>query len=89
MAVKTINDTYEISDFTNAEKNAANAVMKNASLKLGVNVGTDGKLDVNSFNKDGLKLSTVDMIEKFGEKMVAELDACKSKEPEKVTPKEE
>ena len=89
VAVKTINDTYEISDFTNAEKNAANAVMKNASLKLGVNVGTDGKLDVNSFNKDGLKLSTVDMIEKFGEKMVAELEACKSKEPVKETPKEE
>ena len=82
-AVKTINDTYEINDFSNTEKNAANAVMKKAALKLGVTVTDSGKLKEDSFDLGKLTLSTVEMIEKYEDKIVVELESCKTKEPVK------
>ena len=88
VAVKTINDTYEISDFSNTEKNKADAVMKKAASKLGVAVADTGKLDENTFDASKMTLSTSGMIEKYAEQMIAELKACKTKEPVKETPKE-
>ena len=89
VAVKTINDTYEISDFTNTEKSKADAVMKKAASKLGVAVANTGKLDENSFDALKLTLSTVEMIKKYEDKIVAELGECKTKEPVKEPEKEE
>ena len=88
VAVKTINDIYEISDFSNTEKNKADAVMKKAASKLGVAVADTGKLDENTFDASKMTLSTSGMIEKYAEQMITELEACKTKTPIKETPKE-
>ena len=63
--------------------------MKKAASKLGVAVANTGKLDENSFDALKLTLSTVEMIKKYEDKIVAELGECKTKEPVKEPEKEE
>ena len=83
-ALKDLKDYYLNHDFTAVEIPKANSVMNEAGKKLGY------KFEKEDFVAEGTcVLGTVAGIEAHVGKMMAKLDACKTKEPVKETPKED